>query len=126
MDPRFVTQNMHAFLDYPVAISLMVLPFVLQLGSSNPLALWLSVATGAAALILTFFTDHKLGVIRVLPYSFHLAVDLTVGVVFLLAPSVLGFSGIDAWYYWINGAAVLLVVGLHKPDVASSGITARA
>jgi len=126
MDPRFVTRNMHAFLDYPVAISLMVLPFVLQLGSSNPLALWLAVATGAAALILTFFTDHILGVIRVLPYSFHLAVDLTVGVVFLLAPSVLGFNGIDAWYYWINGAAVLFVVGLHKPDVASSGITARA
>ena len=44
MDPRFVTRNMHAFLDYPVALSLMVLPFVLQLGSSNPLALWLAVA----------------------------------------------------------------------------------
>ena len=82
---------MHAFLDYPVALSLMVAPFVLQLGSSNPLALWLAVATGAAAFILTFFTDHILGVIRILPYSLHLAVDLTVGVVFLLAPSVLGF-----------------------------------
>ena len=126
MDPRFVTRNMHAFLDYPVALSLMVAPFVLQLGSSNPLALWLAVATGAAAFILTFFTDHILGVIRILPYSLHLAVDLTVGAVFLLAPSVLGFSGIDAWYYWVNGAAVLFVVGLHKPDTSSSRIAARA
>ena len=126
MDPRFVTRNMHAFLDYPVALSLMVLPFVLQLGSSNPLALWLAVATGAAAFILTFFTDHILGVIRVLPYSLHLAVDLTVGVVFLLAPSVLGFTGIDAWYYWVNGAAVLIVIGLHKPDTATSYVAARA
>lgn len=126
MDPRFVTRSMHAFLDYPVGLSLVVLPFVLQLGSSNPLALWLAVGTGAAALILTFFTDHILGVVRVLPYSFHLAVDLAVGVVFLLAPSVLGFSGIDAWYYWLNGAAVLLVVGLHKPDIAPSGVAARA
>ena len=126
MDPRFVTRNMHAFLDYPVALSLMVLPFVLQLGSSNPLALWLAVATGAAAFILTFFTDHILGVIRVLPYSLHLAVDLTVGVVFLLAPSVLGFIGLVAWYYWVNGAAVLFVVGLHKPDTAPSHIAARA
>lgn len=126
IDPRFVTRNMHAFLDYPVAISLIVLPFVLQLGSSNAVALWLAVATGVAALVLTFFTDHMLGVVGLLPYPFHLAVDLAVGVVFLLAPSVIGFSGIDAWYYWINGAAVLIVVGLHKPDTESSGATARA
>ena len=116
MDPRFVTKTIHAFLDYPVAISLMVAPFVLGLGSSHPLALWLAVATGVAAFILTLLTDHKLGVFRVLPYSFHLAVDGLVGIVFLLAPSLVGFTGLDAWYYWANGAAVLFVVGLHKPE----------
>ncbi len=123
MDPRFVTKTVHAFLDYPVALSLMATPFLLQLGSSNPLALWLAVCTGVAAFALTMFTDHHLGLFRVLPYSLHLAVDLAVGVVFLLAPIVLGFSGIDAWYYWINGAAVLFVVGLHKPETASSEAT---
>jgi len=55
-----------------------------------------------------------------------LAVDLIVGVVFLLAPNVLGFTGIDAWYYWVNGAAVLIVIGLHKPDTATSYVAARA
>ncbi|REK06070.1 MAG: hypothetical protein DWQ37_22780 [Planctomycetota bacterium] len=118
MDPRFVTKSMHAYLDYPVAISLMVVPFVLHLGSSNPLALWLAVATGAAAFVLTVFTNHGLGVFRVLPYSVHLAVDFAVGVLFLLAPVALGFTGIDAWYYWANGAAVLFVVGMHKPEAA--------
>jgi len=120
MDPRFVTKTMHAFLDYPVALSLMGAPFLLQLGSSHPLALWLAVATGVAAFILTLLTDHELGVFRVLPYSLHLAVDALVGVVFLLAPSILGFAGLDAWYYWANGAAVLLVVGLQKPEQASA------
>ena len=119
MDPRFVTKQIHAYLDYPVAISLMVLPFILGLGSSNPLALWLAVATGAAAFLLTILTDHQLGVIRILPYRFHLTVDFIVGVTFLLAPTLLGFSGIDAWYYWINGAAVVVVVGLHKPESVS-------
>ncbi|MGI9519794.1 MAG: hypothetical protein ACR2NP_22260, partial [Pirellulaceae bacterium] len=56
------------------------------------------------------------GLLRVLPYWFHLAVDGAVGVVFLLTPFVFGFGGIDAWYYLANGAAVALVVGLHKPD----------
>ena len=53
MDPRFVTKTMHAFLDYPVALSLMLLPFLLQLGGSHPLALWLAVGTGIAAFVLT-------------------------------------------------------------------------
>lgn len=120
MDPRFVTRTIHAYLDYPVAIALMALPVALHLGSSNPAALWLSVFTGVAAFILTLLTDHQLGVLRVIPYSFHLAVDFSVGVAFFLAPSLFGFTGIDAWYYWVNGAAVLIVVGLHKPEPASS------
>jgi hypothetical protein len=116
MDPRFVTKTMHANLDYPVAASLVALPFILGLGTSHPMAKWLAVITGVAAFVLTFFTDHKTGVIRILPYSFHLAVDFLVGVVFVIAPFALGFAGLDAWYYWANGAAVLLVVSLHKPE----------
>ncbi len=126
MDPRFVTKTMHAFLDYPVAFSLMAAPSLLHLGSSHPLALWLAVGTGVAAFILTLFTDHKLGVFRVLPYRVHLAVDFLVAVVFLLAPSIFGFTGLDAWYYWANGAAVMLVVGLHKPEPAFSPAVACA
>lgn len=120
MNPRFVTKTMHAYLDYPVAAALIGLPFVLGLGTSNPLALWLSVGTGIAALLLTILTDHKTGIIRVLPYSFHLAVDALVGVVFVIAPFVLGFSGVDAAFYWINAAAVLSVVSLHQPEVVTA------
>ena len=126
MDPRFVTKSMHAVLDYPVAIVLMTAPFLLGLGNSHPLALWLSVGTGIAAFILTVLTDHQLGVIRVLPYSVHLAVDFLVGVVFLSAPIVLGFGGLDAWFYWANGAAVLVVVGLHKPETSPTTMEAAA
>ena len=126
MNPRFVTRTMHAYLDYPVAASLIAGPFLLKLGGSHPLALWLAVGTGLAALVLTLFTDHKLGVFRVLPYPVHLTVDFLVGVVFLLAPIVFGFSGLDAWYYWVNGAAVVLVVGLHKPEAPSSAVAAIA
>lgn len=116
MDPRFVTRNIHAALDYPVAIVLMVAPFALQLGQSHPAARWLAVATGVAALVLTVFTNHRLGVVRVLPYAFHLTVDALVGVTFVAAPFLLGFSGPDAWFYWANGAAVLTVVGLSRPE----------
>ncbi|MEZ5936273.1 MAG: hypothetical protein R3F54_31110 [Alphaproteobacteria bacterium] len=121
MDPRFVTKTMHAFLDYPVALSLAVLPFALQLGGSHPLALWLAVIAGVAAFLLTVFTDHRLGLFRVIPYRIHVAVDLLVGVLFLLAPFAFGFGGIDAWYYWANAIAVITVASLSEPgDLAKS------
>ncbi len=113
---RFITKTIHAYLDYPVAALLLTAPFLLQLGDSHPLAKWLSVGTGLAALVLTILTDHQTGLVRVLPYPVHLAVDFLVGVVFAIAPFALGFAGVDALYYWLNAAAVLTVVGLHKPE----------
>ena len=113
---KFVTKRMHAFLDYPVAIALIALPFLIGLGDSNPIALQLSVATGIAAFILTLLTDHHLGVFKVISYRMHLIVDFGVAVVFIIAPFVLAIEGIDAYYYWINGIAVLTVVSLHKTE----------
>ena len=126
MFPRFVTKTMHAFLDYPVAISLIVLPFALGLGGSHPLALWLAVSAGVAAFILTVFTDHQLGLIRIIPYKIHVAADLLVGLAFLLAPLAFGFSGIDAWYYWINAVAVITVVSLSEPGTFAKPAPATA
>ncbi|WP_298936839.1 hypothetical protein [uncultured Ruegeria sp.] len=119
MSLRFVTKTIHAYLDYPVAVGLIVMPFVFGLGAENPLALWLSVATGVAAFGLTVLTDHHLGIIRVLPYSLHLTVDSLVGVTFVAAPFLLGFTGLDFWYYALLGGTVLLVVGLHQPEDAA-------
>ncbi|MEM7117044.1 MAG: hypothetical protein AAF614_31720 [Chloroflexota bacterium] len=120
MNLRFVTKTIHAYLDYPVALALIALPFVLGLGMSNPLARWLSVSIGVAAFVLTLLTNHELGVIRVLPYSLHLSVDFLVGLLFVAAPFIFQFNGVDAWYYWLNGTAVLIVVSLHKPESASA------
>ncbi len=113
---RFVTKTIHAWLDYPVALALIALPFLLGLGTSHPLALTISPLVGVAAFLLTVFTDHHLGVVRVLPYRLHLAVDLGVGVLFLALPFALGFGGLDAAYYWLNGAAVVAVIGMSKPE----------
>lgn len=113
---RFLTKTIHAWLDYPVALALIGLPFILGLGTSHPLALTISPVVGVAAFLLTVFTDHHLGVFRVLPFKLHLAVDLAVGLLFLILPFAFGFTGLDAAYYWLNGAAVVAVIGLAKPE----------
>jgi len=123
MNIRFVTKTVHAFLDYPVALSLAATPLVLGLGRGNQLALWVSVAAAVAVFILTVFTDHKTGVIRVLPYWLHVAVDRLVGTIFVAVPIALGLQGLDAWYYWANGAAVLLVTFvLNAPESGDRAI----
>lgn len=113
---KFVTKKLHALIDYPVALALITLPFLLGLGESNILAFYLSVITGVAALVLTLITDHQTGLIKLISYDLHLTVDFMVGLTFVILPLALGFQGIDLFYYLANGAAVLLVVGLHKGD----------
>jgi len=114
MSVRFITPNQHGVLDFLVAAALMAMPFALGLGASSPLAIWMSVATGVAVVVLSLMTDYRFGLIPVIPFWGHLAVDGIVGAAFVMAPSVLGFTGIDALYYWVNGAAVLVVVALGQ------------
>ena len=126
MNPRFITPYIHSYIDYPVAAALIGLPFVLGLGATNPLALWLSVVTGVAALVLTLLTDNHLGVVRILPFWFHLTVDRIVGFTFLIAPFALGFKGLDAAFYWVNAAAVLAATFLLNKTEAPLGAVSRA
>jgi hypothetical protein len=111
-----IPKSLHAWLDYPVALGLIAMPSILGLGAANPAAFWLSVVVGFGALIATLLTDHQFGVLRVLPFKLHLVIDLAAGLTFLVAPFVLGLAGMEAAYYWILGATVVVVVGLHAPE----------
>ena len=80
MSFRFITKSIHAYvIDYPFAIVLIAAPFVLKLGQSEPVAMWLSVVVGVAALLLPALTDHPTGLVRIIPYWLHLWVDRAVG-----------------------------------------------
>ena len=112
---RFVTKTIHAYLvDYPVAVILLTTPFILELDRSGPAAMWCSVIIGVVALILPMLTDHPTGLLKVVPYSVHLWVDRAVGVLFLAALYVFGFTGIAAWYYGTLGVAVLLTTSVFS------------
>src|ERR1700739_2937559 len=101
MSFRFGTKSIHDYLiDYPVAIVLIAAPFVLKLGQSGPVATWLSVAVGVAALLLAALPAHPPGLVRIIPYWLHLWVDRAVGVLFIIAPFAFEFAGRDASYYW--------------------------
>jgi len=50
----------------------------------------------------------------------YLAVDFLVGLAFVVAPFVLGFAGLDAAYYWVLGATVLVVVTVVRTEPATA------
>ena len=128
MQIRFVTKTVHAWLDYPVALSLFALPFIIGIGADNPWAHWISPASGVAAFVLTLLTNHATGVIRIIPYWLHVAIDRLIGLVFLIAPFVFGFSGLDLYYYLANAIAVFLATAvLNAPEPSADSISlARA
>jgi hypothetical protein len=127
MSFRVITKSIHAYLiDYPIAIVLIAAPFVLKLGQSGPAAMWLSVVVGVAALLLAAMTDHATGLVRIIPYWMHLRIDRAVGLMFVIAPFVFKFVGLDAWYYWVLAAAVLLTTSVfnapEEPVATRSGL----
>jgi hypothetical protein len=91
--------------------------------------MWLSVVVGVAALLLAALTDHPTGLVRIIPYWLHLWVDRSVGLVFIIAPFAFKFVGLDAWYYWVLAAAVLLTTSVlnapEKPIATRSRLDAR-
>lgn len=113
---RFITPNQHGILDFSVAAVLIVAPFLLGLGGSSSLAVWLSVATGIAVIVLSLLTDYRYGLLRLIPFKGHLLVDALVGLAFVMIPFVVGFEGRDAIFYWVIGVGVLAVVALGRTD----------
>lgn len=128
MSIRFITPNQHGVIDFAVAAALIGAPFALGLGASSPLAIWISVATGAIIVVQSLLTDYRFGLVRVLPFWAHLSMDGAVGVAYALIPTILGFSGLDAIYYWVNAAAVIAVVsvGLTEQPATRGLALARA
>ncbi|WP_407156610.1 hypothetical protein [Bradyrhizobium sp. STM 3557] len=118
---RFITKSIHAdLIDYPIAILLVVAPLLLKLGQSGSVALWLSVVSGLAALLLAAITDHSTGLVRVIPYRLHLWLDRALGAVFIIAPFAFQLTGRDAWYYWVLAAMVLLATSVFNAPETSA------
>lgn len=121
MSFRFITRFIHTYLiDYPVAIVLIVAPFLLKLGKSSPVALLLSVVS-RVSLLLSAFTDHPAVLVRVIRDWLHLWADRALGVVSITAPSAFHSTGLDTGHSWVFAAAVLLATSaLNAHEVSAA------
>lgn len=116
MKLRFLSPTNHGIVDYAAAIALIIAPFLLSLGTSNPMALWISVVTGIVVIIVSLATRYRYGAFKVIPFGAHLALDLLVASAFMLIPYLFKLEGLDEAYYYMNAAVVYLVVALTASE----------
>ena len=79
---QFLTPTVHGLLDYAAAAGLIVLPFLLGLGATSQLALWLSVAAGIGLVAYSLATDYTFGAVGLFSFRAHLVLDVLAAVRF--------------------------------------------
>lgn len=113
---RILTPTIHGLLDYAAAAGLIVLPFLLGLGTVSTSAKWLSVVAGAGLITYSLVTDYAFGAVRLVSFRVHLLLDLAAAITFLAAPFIFGWRGLVLGYYLVMAAGVFVVVALSTTD----------
>jgi hypothetical protein len=87
-----ISKNLHGLIDYSYAV---IVPFLPEIAGfeKQESATILCRNLGAGALAYSVLTKARWGLLQVLPFKAHLAIDLSVSCLAVVAPWILGFSG---------------------------------
>lgn len=104
-----LSARLHGFLDLVVVAVFVLAPFLFGLGGYVAAVAW---GLALVHLLMTLFTRFPLGVVKVIPFPIHGAVELVVGVVLVLAmPRLLRAGpGSPARTFFIDAGVAILVV----------------
>ncbi|SKB68875.1 SPW repeat-containing protein [Parapedobacter luteus] len=92
---RFIGRRFHAVLDYMAGLLLIAAPWLFGF-TSIAAATWVAVIIGVAIIGMSLFTDYEGGVVKEIPMSTHLAIDVFAGLVLAASPWLFGFA--DQFY----------------------------
>lgn len=88
---RFIPTRVHGMLDYLIGIALIAAPWLFDF-ADNETARWVTIALGAGVVLYSLLTDYELGVVKAIPMSIHLGLDIVAGLVLAVSPWVFDFS----------------------------------
>jgi hypothetical protein len=88
---RFISSKTHGILDYLSGILLILSPWLFGFANGG-MAQNVPVITGILILVMALFTNYELGAVKVLPFNFHLAIDIMAGAFLALSPWMFGFA----------------------------------
>ena len=103
---KFISPKVHGIIDYLVVIFLLASPTIF--GFTGLLATF-TYALAIVHLLLTILTNYNLGLIKVIPFTFHGTIEFIVGVALIvIAYTLFNDNAVGKLFYVIFGTVVLL------------------
>jgi len=120
---RILPTRIHGVIDYVVGIVLIAAPWLFSF-SDDRTATLVPVILGIAIIVYSLLTDYELGVVRVLPMSAHLVLDVLGGLVLAVSPWLFGFSD-TVWAPHLIVGILDIIVALVTQTAPSYGLGNR-
>jgi hypothetical protein len=86
-----IPRKLHGFLDYMVSAFVLLSPWLFGFSDSDPARISM-LAIGATGIVYSLLTDYELGLVRIIPFSVHLALDVMSGIFLAASPWLFDFS----------------------------------
>lgn len=110
---KFISTKAHGILDYLTGILLAVVPLIYR-GDAPVTAVYTLVVAGIIILVMSFFTNYELGVIRKISIINHQMADKTIGVLLAISPWIIGFDDVVYAPHMIMGFISIAVPTFTK------------
>ena len=105
---KLLSPRIHGFIDYAVVALFLLAPTLFGFAG---VAATLCYVLAAVHLVMSLLTAYPLGVVKLVPFPVHGALELAVAVGLVASPWLFGFSAVDAArnFYVAAGVAVSAV-----------------
>ncbi|MCE7063326.1 SPW repeat protein [Dyadobacter sp. CY343] len=87
---KIISTKLHSKLDYATGPLFIAMPWIVGF-NDNLTATWTLIAIGAMVILMSLFTDYEGGMVRSIPMSAHLNIDIVTGLFLAASPWILGF-----------------------------------
>lgn len=105
LNMKFINRKTHAVLDYLSVLILGAAPFLFNFANITP-ALYTALSMAILILLMSLFTDYEGGVLKFLHISFHLTVDVILGLVLAVSPWLFNFNEVVYLPHLIMGILI--------------------
>jgi hypothetical protein len=91
---RFIGSRTHGYLDYLMALVLILSPFIFGFWMGGHIAGLIPLIMGFALIVYSLMTDYEISMNRSIPLKIHLTLDVIAGAFLAASPWIFGFASI--------------------------------
>ncbi|MCY1366179.1 hypothetical protein D9M69_530600 [compost metagenome] len=115
---KFISSKVHGILDYVVAVALFFAPIIFGFQAVGGAAVIVPMVLGVILALYSLCTQYELGVLKLIDFQYHLAIDVVAAIFLAVSPFLFGFidQAPNAWLpHILVGVAIVLVVIFSRP-----------